>query len=217
MQAHAVRPPSDPALAVIWDRLEEQVIDVIDARLSARYADEDALWDEARPAFDPAEGRLAALEGLGHGPHHRAGRAVQGGTKTSRHVDRLLSAWGEGLERPRLVHRLDRDTSGVLLLGKGPLFAGNLAQLERKSRVGGRSAGRERCRRCICFAASDCPDVEPSVSRPAPAQGRPAACLVARTDLPVRAGVPPLRGGAGARSRPTGMDRRRATSRRRTA
>ena len=48
-------------LAVIWDRLEEQVIDVIDARLSARYADEDALWDEARPAFDPAEDfRLAA-------------------------------------------------------------------------------------------------------------------------------------------------------------
>lgn len=48
-------------LAVIWDRLEEQVIDVIDARLSARYADEDALWDEARPAFDPAaDFRLAA-------------------------------------------------------------------------------------------------------------------------------------------------------------
>ncbi len=48
-------------------------------------------------------------------PH---GLAVQGGTKTSRHVDRLLSAWGEGMDRPRLVHRLDRDTSGVLLLGK---------------------------------------------------------------------------------------------------
>lgn len=48
-------------LAVIWDRLEEQVIDVIDARLSARYADEDALWDEARPIFDPAEDfRMAA-------------------------------------------------------------------------------------------------------------------------------------------------------------
>ncbi len=40
-----------------------------------------------------------------------AGLAVQGGTKTSKHIDRLLSAWGEGLERPRLVHRLDRDTS----------------------------------------------------------------------------------------------------------
>ncbi len=48
-------------LAVIWDRLEEQVVDVIDARLTARYADEDALWDEARPAFDPSEDfRLAA-------------------------------------------------------------------------------------------------------------------------------------------------------------
>src|SRR6185312_11989188 len=49
-----------------------------------------------------------------------AGLAVQGGTKTSKHIDRLLSAWGEGLARPRLVHRLDRDTSGVLVLGKSP-------------------------------------------------------------------------------------------------
>jgi len=55
------------------------------------------------------------------------GLAVQGGTKTTRHVDRLLSAWGEGMERPRLVHRLDRDTSGVLLLGKGPEAAKRLA------------------------------------------------------------------------------------------
>lgn len=48
-------------LAVIWDRLEEQVIDVIAASASACYADEDALWDEARPAFDPSEDyRLAA-------------------------------------------------------------------------------------------------------------------------------------------------------------
>jgi 23S rRNA pseudouridine955/2504/2580 synthase len=55
------------------------------------------------------------------------GLAVQGGTKTTKHVDRLLSAWGEGLERPRLVHRLDRDTSGVLLLGKSPDAAARLA------------------------------------------------------------------------------------------
>lgn len=56
-----------------------------------------------------------------------SGLAVQGGTKTTKHVDRLLSAWGEGLERPRLVHRLDRDTSGVLLLGKSPQAAARLA------------------------------------------------------------------------------------------
>lgn len=56
-----------------------------------------------------------------------AGLAVQGGTKTSRHIDALLGAWGEGIERPRLVHRLDRDTSGVLLLGKSPAAAARLA------------------------------------------------------------------------------------------
>jgi 23S rRNA pseudouridine955/2504/2580 synthase len=56
-----------------------------------------------------------------------SGLAVQGGTKTVHHIDRLLSAWGEGLERPRLVHRLDRDTSGVLLLGKTPAAAARLS------------------------------------------------------------------------------------------
>ena len=56
-----------------------------------------------------------------------SGLAVQGGTKTTRHVDRLLGAWGEGIERPRLVHRLDRDTSGVLVLGKTPAAAAKLA------------------------------------------------------------------------------------------
>ncbi|MCC7268781.1 MAG: RluA family pseudouridine synthase, partial [Caulobacteraceae bacterium] len=56
-----------------------------------------------------------------------SGLAVQGGTKTRNHIDRLLSAWGEGLERPRLVHRLDRDTSGVLVLGKTPGAAAKLA------------------------------------------------------------------------------------------
>jgi 23S rRNA pseudouridine955/2504/2580 synthase len=56
-----------------------------------------------------------------------AGLAVQGGTKTIHHIDRLLSAWGEGLDRPRLVHRLDRDTSGVLILGKTPSAAARLS------------------------------------------------------------------------------------------
>jgi len=48
-----------------------------------------------------------------------AGLAVQGGTKTKRHVDGMLPALaGKDEERPRLVHRLDRDTSGVLVLGR---------------------------------------------------------------------------------------------------
>ena len=65
-------------------------------------------------------------------PH---GLAVQGGTKTKNHIDRLLSAWGEGLERPRLVHRLDRDTSGVLLLGKSPQAAARLSGAFAKRRA----------------------------------------------------------------------------------
>ncbi|RAK69185.1 RluA family pseudouridine synthase [Phenylobacterium kunshanense] len=64
-----------------------------------------------------------------------SGLAVQGGTKTTKHVDRLLSAWGEGLERPRLVHRLDRDTSGVLVLGKTPGAAAKLAGAFAKRRA----------------------------------------------------------------------------------
>ena len=64
-----------------------------------------------------------------------AGLATQGGTKTTKHVDRLLSAWGEGLERPRLTHRLDRDTSGVLLLGKSPAAAARLSGAFAKRRA----------------------------------------------------------------------------------
>ncbi len=47
------------------------------------------------------------------------GLAVQGGTGTHRHIDGMLDALRfDATEMPRLVHRLDRDTSGVLLLGR---------------------------------------------------------------------------------------------------
>ncbi|MBU0726125.1 MAG: RluA family pseudouridine synthase [Alphaproteobacteria bacterium] len=48
-----------------------------------------------------------------------AGLAVQGGTNMTVHVDALLDALVfDGTERPRLVHRLDKDTSGVLVLAR---------------------------------------------------------------------------------------------------
>jgi 23S rRNA pseudouridine955/2504/2580 synthase len=48
-----------------------------------------------------------------------AGLAVQGGTNTERHVDALLDGLRfDSAERPRLVHRLDKDTSGVLLIAR---------------------------------------------------------------------------------------------------
>ncbi|NBU84028.1 MAG: RluA family pseudouridine synthase [Sphingomonadaceae bacterium] len=47
------------------------------------------------------------------------GLATQGGTKTTEHVDGLLDAlWYELDQRPKLVHRLDKDTSGVLLVAR---------------------------------------------------------------------------------------------------
>ena len=49
-------------LAVIWDRQEEQVVDVISASASSRYSDEVALWDEfhAAPAAAAHDWRMAA-------------------------------------------------------------------------------------------------------------------------------------------------------------
>ena len=56
------------------------------------------------------------------------GLAVQGGTKTARHLDGMLDALRFGSdERPRLVHRLDKDTSGVLLLARNAASAAKLA------------------------------------------------------------------------------------------
>ena len=57
-----------------------------------------------------------------------AGLAVQGGTKTERHLDALLPALSrEGEDRPRLVHRLDRDTSGVMIVAANARAAASLA------------------------------------------------------------------------------------------
>lgn len=48
-------------LAIIWDRLEEQVVDVINASAGARYSDEDALWDDFKAPAEPAPyNRMAA-------------------------------------------------------------------------------------------------------------------------------------------------------------
>jgi 23S rRNA pseudouridine955/2504/2580 synthase len=61
-----------------------------------------------------------------------AGLAVQGGTGTTKHLDAMLDALRFGSkERPRLVHRLDKDTSGVLLLARTPFAAAKLTEMFR--------------------------------------------------------------------------------------
>ncbi len=60
------------------------------------------------------------------------GLPVQGGPGIKRHLDGMLDALRFGSEhRPRLVHRLDRDTTGVLLLARSPGVAAKLAALFR--------------------------------------------------------------------------------------
>ena len=57
------------------------------------------------------------------------GIAVQGGTETTFHLDRLLEALGDSPKtRARLVHRLDRDTSGVLVVAKRREVAAKLGR-----------------------------------------------------------------------------------------
>ncbi len=59
-----------------------------------------------------------------------AGLAVQGGSKTTQHIDGLL----DGLcfdysERPKLVHRLDKETSGVLMVARTTQVAAKMTKL----------------------------------------------------------------------------------------
>jgi 23S rRNA pseudouridine955/2504/2580 synthase len=58
------------------------------------------------------------------------GLATQGGSKTTKHVDGLLDAFvtDERTPRPRLVHRLDKDTSGVLLIARTPGSAASFSK-----------------------------------------------------------------------------------------
>src|SRR5262249_5148994 len=58
------------------------------------------------------------------------GIAVQGGTGTKRHIDGLLAGMADRFGgRPRLVHRLDRDTTGVLLVAKHRDAAAKLGRI----------------------------------------------------------------------------------------
>ena len=60
------------------------------------------------------------------------GLAVQGGSGTTRHIDGMLAALADAEgNRPVLVHRLDRDTCGVLLIAKTRRIAAELGEAFR--------------------------------------------------------------------------------------
>jgi len=61
-----------------------------------------------------------------------AGLAVQGGTGLRENLDDMLKSLARGQDKPKLVHRLDRDTSGVLLVARTAFAATKLAEAFRR-------------------------------------------------------------------------------------
>ncbi|PRY93510.1 ribosomal large subunit pseudouridine synthase C [Hasllibacter halocynthiae] len=91
----------------------------------------------ARPSVPEADARMMRDAVLWQDAHVIAlnkppGLPTQGGTgQGGRHVDALAEALAEGGEKPRLVHRLDKDTSGVLLLARTRTVAKGLTEAFR--------------------------------------------------------------------------------------
>jgi 23S rRNA pseudouridine955/2504/2580 synthase len=96
---------------------------------------------QARPEIDPNTARDLQRLVIYRDDHVLVlnkphGMPVQGGPGITHHLDGMLDALRFGSpERPRLVHRLDRDTSGVLLLAPTPGTAAKLAAAFRTRAV----------------------------------------------------------------------------------
>jgi len=135
------RPGTPHALIARWARSGELTLDGKKADVSARIEAGQRIAMPVPPAapagprprkdrpLSPADVALAEAMVI-----HRdtsafvldkpPGLATQGGTKTDAHVDGLLGALqGEAPVRPKLVHRLDKDTSGALLVARTPRAA----------------------------------------------------------------------------------------------
>ncbi len=90
-----------------------------------------------RPAISDADAQMIREAVIFRDDHILAlnkppGLPTQGGSKQTRHVDGLAEALRFGLEeKPRLVHRLDKDTSGVLLMARSRSVASALTKAFR--------------------------------------------------------------------------------------
>jgi len=62
--------------------------------------------------------------------------ASQGGENVKNHLDSILQALGEGANRPRLVHRLDKATSGIMVVAANAPVAAKLALQFKNRQVG---------------------------------------------------------------------------------
>src|SRR5262249_48707795 len=92
-------------------------------RDDAPAADKDRAFLKSITLYEDADGLVL---------NKPMGIAVQGGSGTTRHVDGMLGALrSQDGQRPRLVHRLDKDTAGCLLVAKTRFAAAALAKTFR--------------------------------------------------------------------------------------
>jgi len=127
----------DGKRATPGDRIEAgQVIRLPPADVAAAASAAKAAPRAARPRTPLTEDEIAFARSLVIHQDRQAivinkppGLATQGGTKTDVHVDRLLDALQfDADSRPKLVHRLDKDTSGVLLIARTSRAAAHFAK-----------------------------------------------------------------------------------------
>lgn len=140
------RPGTPHALLARWARSGQLKLDGKKADVSDRIETGQTLVmptppveTEARPArkgrplteadIELAESMVVHRDGSALVLNKQPGLATQGGTKTEQHVDGLLDALKfDGPVRPKLVHRLDKDTSGALLIARTPRAAAYFAK-----------------------------------------------------------------------------------------
>ncbi|MEQ8309380.1 MAG: RluA family pseudouridine synthase [Sphingopyxis sp.] len=140
------RPGTPHALLARWARSGQLTLDGRKADVSDRIEAGQTLAmpippveAKARPArkgrpltqadIELAESMLVHRDGSAIVLNKLPGLATQGGTKTESHVDGLLDALKyDAPVRPKLVHRLDKDTSGALLIARTPRAAAYFAK-----------------------------------------------------------------------------------------
>ncbi|HWV59784.1 MAG TPA: RluA family pseudouridine synthase [Sphingopyxis sp.] len=140
------RPGTPHALLARWARSGQLTLDGKKADVSDRIETGQKLVMptppaeiEARPArkgrplteadVELAESMLIHRDASALVLNKLPGLATQGGTKTEQHVDGLLDALKyDAPVRPKLVHRLDKDTSGALLIARSPRAAAYFAK-----------------------------------------------------------------------------------------
>lgn len=100
------------------DRLEEgQSVRIPPLKVDAPKAAE--LSDAAKKTLDELKAMIIFEDADVMVLNKPAGLAVQGGSGISKNVDQMLEVMRDAKgQKPRLVHRLDRETSGCLLIAK---------------------------------------------------------------------------------------------------